>query len=99
MSVVTLQINDKNFQLACKDGEENKLKSVASILDKKIKELKASIPTASTEVILTICALQLQSEQLSLESKITDNTTDKDDSETLSIIASNLENLLAKIKH
>ncbi|MES2214759.1 MAG: cell division protein ZapA [Pseudomonadota bacterium] len=100
MAIVTVVINDKNFQIACNDGEEARLQSAGDTLRSKIDALKAISPRATTEFLLVMCALGLQDEVTSLQNKLTNmGDTGEDDkvAETLSTIAGYLESLAEKI--
>lgn len=101
MSIVTITINNKQFQIACNDGQEELLQSAANKLSDNLEMIKNVSPKASTELLLILCALGLQDENSSLRSKL-DNAgvTDNEKlSETLSTIAGYLEDLAVKITH
>lgn len=101
MSVVTVVINGKQVQIACKDGEEDRVSSAGVLLSKKLDLLKESNPQITTEFLLVICALGLQDEIITLQSKLTrmgDTSEDEKVAETLSTIAGYLESLAQKIK-
>lgn len=103
MSIVTIILNNKNFQLYCNDGEEEELLILADTLNKKIFEIKNASPTASSELLLVMIALSLQAELKNLLKKINDmdyskvHNNNQEFSETLSTIAGYLENLAKKI--
>jgi cell division protein ZapA (FtsZ GTPase activity inhibitor) len=101
MSIVTITINNKQFQIACNDGQEELLQSAANKLSENLERIKTISPKASTELLLILCALGLQDENSNLRSKL-DNTGFNDNeklSETLSTIAGYLEELATKINH
>ncbi len=100
MAVVTVAINGKNFQLACNDGEEGRLKSAASILSGSIDTLKATSPRAGADLLLIMCALGLQDQVETLNRKLEQIGNPKEDekvAETLSTIAGYLESLAKKV--
>ncbi len=103
MSLVTITINNKNFQLSCSEGSERELSMLVDILNGKINDIKNTSPNASFELTLVMTALSLQSELQTLKSRIFDEESskiNKDDekfSETLSTIAGYLENLAQKL--
>ncbi len=101
MSIVTITINNKQFQIACNDGQEELLQSAANKLSENIDLVRDASPKASTELLLIMCALGLQDENSTLRNKL-DNTGFNDNeklSETLSTIAGYLEELANKITH
>jgi cell division protein ZapA (FtsZ GTPase activity inhibitor) len=103
MSIVTITLNNKNFQLLCNDGSENQLIELAEQLDKKIAEIKTANPSSSFELLLVMSALSLQDQVQNLNNKLTkinglkNNEEDEKFAETLSTIALYLENLAQKI--
>lgn len=99
MSVVTITLNNKNFQIGCNDGEEALLQSAAEKLQIQIEKMKSSSPKATTEMLLIFCALALQDENAELRTKLGDTGYSDDEkiSETLSTIANYLDELAKKI--
>lgn len=99
MSVVTITINNKKFQIACNDGQEALVQSAAQTLSDNIDNLKSASPSASTELLLIMCALGLQDDNSSLRSKLGNADLEDTDklSNTLSTIAGYLEELANKI--
>lgn len=100
MAVVTLVISGKNFQIACNDGEEERLQSAASVLSSKMDHFRSTSPKASTDMLLIMCALGFQDEVLTLREKLSkmgDTGEDEKVAETLSTIAGYLESLAKKV--
>jgi cell division protein ZapA (FtsZ GTPase activity inhibitor) len=103
MSIVTITLNNKNFQLLCNDGSENQLIELARKLDEKIAEIKTANPASSFELLLVMSALSLQDQTQNLNNKLDkingskNNDEDEKFAETLSTIALYLENLAQKI--
>lgn len=99
MSIVTITINNKQFQIACNDGQEELLASAASKLSEQIDTVKEASPKAPTELLLIMCALGLQDDNSNLRSKLGNTGHDDNEklSETLSTIAGYLEELANKI--
>lgn len=103
MSIITITLNNKDFQLACTDGSENELQDLARRLNEKITNIKLFNKAASFELLLVMSALSVQEEVQSLEAKLRKidggeiNQEEEKFSETLSTIAGYLENLAKKI--
>jgi len=103
MSIVTIALNNKNFQLLCNDGSENQLIELARKLDEKIAEIKTANPASSFELLLVMSALSLQDQTQNFNNKLDkingskNNDEDEKFAETLSTIALYLENLAQKI--
>lgn len=103
MSIVTITLNNKNFQLSCNDGAEGELNNLAANLNDRMMEIKYANPTASNELLLVMTALSIQDQLESLSIKLgrvngeKNNNEDEKFAETLSTIAQYLENLAKKI--
>ena len=99
MSVVTITLNNKQFQIGCNDGEESLLLSAAEKLNSKIASMKEASPRATTELLLIFAALALQDENLELQAKLqsTGYSDDEKISQSLSTVAKYLDDLAKKI--
>ena len=99
MSVITITLNNKQFQLACGDGEESSLQDAVEKLSNRLDSMKEESPRATTELLLIFCALGLQDENTDLRTKLSSSGYSYDEkiSETLSTIASYLDELAKKI--
>ena len=104
MSIVTVTLGNKSFQLYCNSGEEEELLSLAAKLNNKITEIKLVNPTASFELLLVMSALNSQAELSNLTNKLEKTTLQKNPqdeekfAETLTTIAGYLENLARKME-
>jgi cell division protein ZapA (FtsZ GTPase activity inhibitor) len=99
MSVVTITLNGKQFQIGCNDGEELLLQSAAEKLQDRIAQMREASPKATTEMLLIFCALALQDENTEICNKLDSKGYSDDEkiSETLSTIANYLDELAHKI--
>ncbi|XVN40335.1 MAG: cell division protein ZapA [Rickettsia endosymbiont of Argas persicus] len=103
MSIVTLTLSNKSFQLYCNSEEEGELLSLVAKLNKKITEIKAANPNASFELLLVMTLLNTQAEIKNLTTKLEQTSFHKNYqdeekfAETLTTIASYLENLARKM--
>ena len=99
MSVVTITLNNKQFQIGCNDGEESLLKNAAEKLQHRIEAMRSESPKATTELLLIFCALALQDENTELQTKLDSSGYSDDEkiSDTLSTIANYLDELAKKI--
>ncbi|XVN43484.1 MAG: cell division protein ZapA [Candidatus Rickettsia vulgarisii] len=103
MSIVTITLGNKNFQLACSDGSVQELNILVAKLNDRISEMKRISPTASFELLLVMSALGLQEEVQNLTHQINNlyggkNLKEEEQfAETLTTIAGYLENLAKKI--
>lgn len=101
MSIVTITINNKNFQIGCNDGQEELVQNAAKKLDEKLQAIKEGGINASTELLLIMCALGLQDDNSNLRSQLGKGEIDNPDAEklsqTLTAVSAGLENIANKI--
>jgi cell division protein ZapA len=62
MASVELEIASRKYQLACRDGEEAHLRSVAAIVDKKARDAGAALGTMTEARQLLFASLLLADE-------------------------------------
>ena len=103
MSIVTITLNNKNFQLSCDAGAEEQLKNLGESLNSRMLEMKRANSSASFELLLVMAALSIQDQLESITTKFgkvngnKNNNEDEQLRETLITIAQYLENLAKKI--
>ncbi|MFN3233037.1 MAG: cell division protein ZapA [Alphaproteobacteria bacterium] len=62
MAQVTLTVNGTPYQLACNDGEEERLQDLAAIVDEKVSELAESLGRVGDAKLMLMAALLLLDE-------------------------------------
>ena len=62
MPEVSVQIANRNFELACGDGEEERVQELAAYVDEKIVELHRQLPGTTEVKLLVFAALILADE-------------------------------------
>jgi cell division protein ZapA len=62
MPEVSVQIANRNFELACGDGEEERVQELAAYVDEKIAELRRQLPGTPEVKLLVFAALILADE-------------------------------------
>jgi cell division protein ZapA len=62
MPEVSVQIANRNFELACGDGEEERVQELAAYVDEKIVELRRQLPGTPEVKLLVFAALILADE-------------------------------------
>lgn len=103
MSIVTINLQSKQFQLACSPDSEKQLLTLASELNKTLSKMKEANPSASFELLLVMTALSAEDRIMTLESELGRSAGDpgmqdnQQFAETLNTIAGYLENLAQKI--
>ena len=64
---IIVQILDKDYRVACQEGEQNSLLASARFLDKKMREIRAGGRVIGTDRIAVITALNLAHELLEVQ--------------------------------
>jgi len=62
MPEVSVQIANRNFELACGDGEEERVQELAAYVDEKIVDLRRQLPGTPEVKLLVFAALILADE-------------------------------------
>jgi cell division protein ZapA len=62
MSVVDVKVGNRNFQLACEDGQEGHLRSLAQEVDRKVNSLGKQMRTNNDSLLLLLTTLMMQDE-------------------------------------
>lgn len=59
MSIVTITLGNKNFELACQEANKNSIIALSELLSSEFATVKGNNPSASFELLLVITALGL----------------------------------------
>jgi cell division protein ZapA len=70
---LTVRILDKEYRVACGEGEEDALMASARYLDKRMREVRSSGKVIGTDKIAVIVALNLAHDLLELKAKQDDS--------------------------
>ena len=62
MPEVSVQIANRNFELACGEGEEERVQELAAYVDEKVAELRRQLPGTPEVKLLVFAALILADE-------------------------------------
>ena len=62
MPGVSVQIANRNYELACGDGEEERVQELAAYVDEKVAELRRQLPGTPEVKLLVFAALILADE-------------------------------------
>jgi cell division protein ZapA len=62
MPEVSVQIANRNYELACGDGEEERVQELAAYVDEKVVELRRQLPGTPAVKLLVFAALILADE-------------------------------------
>ncbi len=67
---VNIKFNDKDYLLSCDEGQEENLKQLANVLDKRIAQLKKDLGNLGENKLLLISAIKLIDELFALNKKV-----------------------------
>jgi cell division protein ZapA len=62
MPQVSIQIANRTYELACGDGEEDRVQELAAYVDEKVSALRTQLPGAAEVKLLVFAALLLAEE-------------------------------------
>lgn len=79
MPKVALEVNGRPYSVACRDGEEERIRELGRVLDHKVKGLVASVGQVGEAYLLLLAALQLADE---LADRLDENETLRSEAET-----------------
>ena len=96
MANVNIKFNGKEYLLPCDDGQEESLKKLTSILDKKYSELKKTLGNIGENKLLLITAIKLIDEHSDFKKRI---SVQKDKLSSLSNKFNELKSLAIKYKN
>lgn len=102
MTILNLEINKRDYEIACSDGEEEHLKRLSYELDKRVKAISKDVGTGNQSTLLVFAALQLLDEIYDLrygdsKGEVGDEV-DRATSLTLSEISDKVENIAIKLE-
>lgn len=103
MAILNLNINRREYEIACNDGEEQHLINLSYELDKRVKELSRSVGTGNQSLLLVVAALQVLDELYEMRTSGANrinvqNEIDKISSATISQLTTKIEDLARKIE-
>tara|TARA_B100000029_G_scaffold158671_1_gene154113 strand:- start:9524 stop:9967 length:444 start_codon:yes stop_codon:yes gene_type:complete len=76
MANVNIKFNNKDYLLACDDGQEENLKKLANHLDSKYNELKKNLGNLGEGKLLLIASIKIADDYFALMKKVKDTKTD-----------------------
>ena len=102
MAEVNIRINDQDYKIACDDGQEQHLASLASYLDTKIRELITRVGQVGESRLLVMACLLitdelLESKKANLEQK-KESKSDIQDSQSDGLSIVEFEKLALRIE-
>ncbi|PIR32624.1 MAG: hypothetical protein COV36_03890 [Alphaproteobacteria bacterium CG11_big_fil_rev_8_21_14_0_20_44_7] len=102
MTILNLEVNKRDYEVAIEEGEEEHLLRLSYELDKRVRALSKQVGTANQSTLLVVAGLQLLDELFEAKhgnSKAdVDSEIQKATSSTLSQVSEKLENLAKKLE-
>jgi cell division protein ZapA len=87
MAEVDITINNRSYRIACKDGEENRIKALASLIDNQVQQLSEKIGQLGESRMILLASLVLLDKS---------DEAEKEAEKIISITADKIENLARK---
>jgi cell division protein ZapA len=70
MSLVGVIVNGRDYQVACDDGQEERVKALAEYLDERVAELSAGVGQVGEARLLLMAALMIASDLADADQQI-----------------------------
>ena len=70
MANVNIKFNNKDYLLSCDDGQEDSLKKLTKLLDKKYSELKEKLGNIGENKLLLITSVKVMDEYFETKKKV-----------------------------
>jgi len=70
MPLVNVMVNNRAYTIACDEGEEEHLKSLAADVDRKVQELLGSVGQVGDQRLILMSALLLADEKHAAETRL-----------------------------
>lgn len=97
MSQITIRVGDRNYVLACRDGEEDHLLRLAAMIDRKCVEATTSLGVMPEPRLLLTAALLIADELTEARAAFDASGIVRDDSR-LETIATHIETLCTALE-
>ena len=94
---VDINVNSQNFQIACEDGQEDRLLDLAKIVDGKVVELVDQVGQVGQNRLLVMAALVIADELAAYRDLAKDSSQDKT-AEADKKVATSIEELSQRIE-
>ena len=98
MAQITIRINEQDYKIACDDGQEKHLASLANYLDSKITELVNSVGQVGESRLLVMACLLITDELLELRKTNLESKTDINEIQPDGLSLVEFEKLAARIE-
>ena len=76
MAVVEIEVNGRNYQIACDDGQEEHLEELSIYLNQKFDDLKSNLGNIGENKLLLITSIKIMDEYFETKKKIDQRTNE-----------------------
>ena len=94
MSVVKVKIFNREYQLACNDGEEHKLIDLATRLDKRLQENSRKFRGANETMVMLLTSLVLEDQLQEMQN----NSNQDNFNQEINKLANHIDNIAKRIE-
>ena len=95
MAVITIKINNKNYQIDCEENEVPKLQNICGLLEERIKKIRDNFSdNLSTEMVYLFTMIMMQEE---LNKSKSSSNKEKEYSKLLEDISEYIEKITDKL--
>ena len=98
MAQISIRINEQDYKIACDDGQEKHLASLANYLDSKITELVNSVGQVGESRLLVMACLLITDELLELRKTNLESKTNINEIQPDGLSLVEFEKLAARIE-
>jgi cell division protein ZapA len=101
MARVAVQVNNRRYEVACDDGQEGHVKELGDFLDRRVRELAASIGAVGENRLLVMAGLVLADELQEMRRRLDSVAAEEGDdgaAEALDQVAERLERIAARLE-
>lgn len=101
MAQVTVQINGRGYQVACGDGEQERITGLAGYVDEKVQELVGAIGNVGDQRLLVMASLLLADEVFEAREGATNGkaaAAERARADSIEALAERIERLAARLE-
>ncbi len=103
MAQVSIRINGRSYDIACDDGQEERIHALASYVDERVKEIAGAVGQIGEQRLLVMTSLLIADELGSAQEKLDDRQSQIKEAGSLSAaesdaLAENIESMADRVE-
>jgi cell division protein ZapA len=98
MARVEITLNSRIYPIACEDGQEDRVRSVAAFLEERITEIKGAVRSVTDTHLLVMVSLMVADELMDLRSETRAPAPDPELARSLAALADRVEQVAARLQ-